>query len=176
MAGGAWVLRWTHSVSTNHALHVSHSIISDRNSESLEFDRARRASRRRRLEIPCHADRCLKKQASPRRWESSSRPVYYAIDALLLDGVVRTGRVLRLVPDARIQTESQHEGVLRTEPDDGRANGRGRRRARQRLVYIHITSLSRRRSSGPSPAPSRRPRSSRRSVLVFPTRGGPRAG
>ena len=27
----------------------------------------------------CHADRCLKKQASPRRWESSSRPVYFRV-------------------------------------------------------------------------------------------------
>ena len=49
--------------------------------------------------------------------------------------VYHTGRLLWLVPDARIKTESQHEGVLRTEPHDGRANGRGRRRARQRLVW-----------------------------------------
>ena len=33
-----------------------------------------------------------------------------------------TGRLLRLVPDARQSSEQQHQGVLRAEPDDGRGN------------------------------------------------------
>ena len=33
-----------------------------------------------------------------------------------------TGRLLRLVPDARQSAIGQHQGVLRAEPDDGRGN------------------------------------------------------
>ena len=137
MAGGAWVLRRAAASDrpiTPYRLRLWVTEIRNSLETARDARRAVADSRSPATQIATKGGRHRDVAGSRRRGQCY---FHDAIDALLLDGVVatRTGRLLRLVPDARIKTESQHEGVLRAEPHDGRANGRGRRRARQRLGY-----------------------------------------